>query len=239
MESVAIQPPSPFSTFKENFPYSGDAVYLLVFERYKQRIKVAKPNFAVKNLKKIFEATFDVAPKLGFHDLTLRDLSQETGLSMGGLYSYLECKESIILMIKEVVKTVAEETNQSSLAIKDPEEALAHYIRYLIFATEILQPWFCFLYFETRSLTYDAQEDSKKIELDIVATLENLIERTRDNQQESTELQNYFIASMILAMIQDRYLKPWKHKQSGLSVEAYAEHVIALAMQAIAGCQSK
>lgn len=227
-----------FSAFTNQFPYCDDEVYLLVFERFKKRIKVSKANFAVKNLKKIFEATFDVAPKLGFHDLTLRDLSQETGLSMGGIYSYIESKESIIVMIKEVVKTVCGEITDEASSLETPEKALEHYILGLVFATEILQPWFCFLYFETRSLTFDAQEDSKQIELTIVSAMEKLIGDIAVDTTENSKVQIHFIATMVLAMIQDRYLKPWKHKHSGLSVDDYGKNVVKLALHAIEGCKS-
>ena len=66
----------------------------------KENIKTKKPDFAVNNLEKLFKATFKISTKIGFHEMSLRALCRETGLSMGGIYSCIESKEMIAIMIK-------------------------------------------------------------------------------------------------------------------------------------------
>ncbi|MFC1363831.1 MAG: hypothetical protein G8D61_09245, partial [gamma proteobacterium symbiont of Ctena orbiculata] len=46
-------------------------------------------------------------------------------------------------------------------------------------ASLLLQPWFYFLYFETRSLPLDHQNDSKNLERSQVTEIERLISRLR------------------------------------------------------------
>lgn len=216
-----------FESFKDRFPHQGRAIYETLFERNKERITTNKAKFAVANLQKIFTATFEVAPRTGFPVMSLRDLSRETGLSMGGIYSYIESKERIAIMVKDLVKLVTEELLARAQGAPDPLAALETVIREHIYATEILQDWFSFLYFETRSLSHAHQEESKNIELKLEAALRELVDRLRRSRG-LPRGNSSIVATTLIALIQDRYLKPWKHGRSGESADDYAQQVIAL-----------
>ncbi|MCK5433593.1 MAG: TetR/AcrR family transcriptional regulator, partial [Gammaproteobacteria bacterium] len=96
-----------FDDYKANFPYRGKSLYNRLFTLHCENIKTKKPVFAVNNLEKIFKATFKISSKIGFHEMSLRVLCRETGLSMGGIYSCIESKEMIAIMIKDMVKMVS------------------------------------------------------------------------------------------------------------------------------------
>ena len=217
-----------FNDYKSGFAYNGKSIYKALFDLHSENIKTKKEKFAVNNLEKIFKATFKISAKIGFHEMSLRDLCKETELSMGGIYSCIASKDIIAIMIKDMVKQVAEEIITEAQKNKNKEKAFQEIISHLIFATEILQPWFYFLYFETRSLPSHEQEDSKEIEILIVSSLERLLKEMHGNK---TDLDHHFIASMILAMIQERYLKPWKYKESDLSIEDYANETLKMALR--------
>ena len=220
-----------FDDYKAHFPYRGKSLYTRLFALHSENIKTKKPAFAVNNLEKIFRATFKISSKIGFHEMSLRALCRETGLSMGGIYSCIESKEMIAIMIKDMVKMVSSEIIDNALMHNNKIQTLETIVAQHIFATELLQPWFYFLYFETRSLPPEHQKDSKTIELKITSTLESILSEIDDND-ENDENKYRFIATMILAMVQEHYLKNWKYKNSSMTIDQtidnYANEILKL-----------
>ena len=221
-----------FEDYKANFPYRGKSIYTQLHKLHCDNIKTKKPKFAVNNLEKIFKATFKISSKIGFHEMSLRELCRETGLSMGGIYSCIESKEMIAIMIKDMVKMVSSEIINNALMHDDKSQALKEIVAHHIFATELLQPWFYFLYFETRSLSADHQKDSKTIELKITSTLEELLSEIEGNHEYDNK-KYHFIATMALSMVQEHYLKHWKYKDSSLTIDNYADETLKLVYAAL------
>lgn len=219
-----------FEQFRQAFPYKGQSVYTLIFERHTDKIKIGKEKFAVPNLEKIFKATFKLVPKIGFQAMSLRDLSTETELSMGGIYSSVSNKENIALIVKDVVELVCQDIVDNAKRYDDAHDAMQALIKGYLYSATLLQPWFYFLFFETRSLPSKQQEASKQIELDQVAALTQYIDAACSNiaQHSASSAQPSFVATMILAMIQERYIKHWKYQQPTKTVDAYADHCLEL-----------
>lgn len=225
---------SPFflySDFKSNFTYQGDSLYSLIFKRNRDNIKISTEKFAVKNLRKIFDATFQLVPKIGFQAMSLRDLSTTTGLSMGGLYSSISNKETIAVIVKDVVSIICADVVERSGEQKDPKLALEVLIRGYLYASTLMQPWFYFLYFETKSLPVLDQKESKNIELTQIKALESLIGQL--TQDHDACHKSDFVATMALALIQERYLKHWKYKKSAETIDDYADKCLQLIYRAI------
>lgn len=218
---------STFSEYEAHFPYQGDQLFHLLFERNQERIKSKKVEVAAANLKKIFEATFHLSSKIGFHEMSLRDLSRETGLSMGGLYSCLTKKEDIALMVLDIVDIVSKENNEKALAEVNELSGLEMAIKYHLYSSTILQPWFFFLYFETRCLSDEDQAKSKAIELSIINTIEEIIQSGVDKGIFDVN-SSYFVAHTILIAIQDWYLKPWKNKAKNIDLEHYSQYLFIM-----------
>ncbi len=220
-----------FADFKRGFAYQGDALYSLIFERNNDKIKVSKEKFAVKSLRKIFDATFKVTPKIGFQAMSLRDLSTSTGLSMGGLYSSISSKDMIAIIVKDVVAVICAEIVEESREQADPKAALEVLIRGYLYASTLMQPWFYFLYFETKSLPQADQEGSLKIELVQVKELNVLINQLASAKNSCHKAD--FVATMALSLIQERYLKPWKYHNAEETIDAYADDCLQLIYRAI------
>ncbi len=222
-----------FAQYKKHFDYQNNTLYTLIFSRHSDKIKLSKEKFATKNLEKIFTATFQLVPKIGFQTMSLRDLSAETGLSMGGLYSTISYKENIAIIVKDVVEQVCQQLIEKANAEKDPKLALEKMIRGYLYASTLLQPWFYFLYFETRSLPLKDQDESKNIELTTVTEIARFIDEMGGGSGRGKEPSSSLIATMILAMIQERYLKPWKYKKPTSTIDEYADQCLSLAYKAI------
>jgi hypothetical protein len=159
--------------------------------------------------------------------MSLRDLSKDTNLSMGGLYSCLTKKEDIALMVLDIVELVSEKNNQAALQATDELQCLETAIRSYLYSSTILQPWFFFLYFETRSLSPENQIKSKNIELNTIATLEKIIQSGVDKRIFDVN-SPYFVSSTILISLQDWYLKPWKNKEKKIDLEQYSIHLFRM-----------
>jgi TetR/AcrR family transcriptional regulator, cholesterol catabolism regulator len=76
--------------------FSNEMLCRRIFDRHRATIKIQKPQVAVANLVRIIEATLTLSNRHGFHAMTLRDLSKESGVSMGSLYSYFNNKETLL-----------------------------------------------------------------------------------------------------------------------------------------------
>ena len=216
-----------FESFKANFAYHEDDLYKTLFERHRQLIKAKKVTVASHNLKNIFETTFKLSSKIGFHEMSLRDLSNETGISMGGLYSYVTKKDDIANMVLDIVGLVSEENNNKVLEEPDELMRLEYAIKYHLYSSTLLQPWFFFLYFETRSLSNENQVHSKNIELNTIHAFENIINSGVKKGVFDVN-SAYFVAQTILIVLQDWYLKPWKHKQKDMSLEEYSDYLFIM-----------
>lgn len=220
-----------FADFKKDFEFNEDRLYALLFERNQALIGIRRERFGVRNMKKIFRATFKLVPKIGFKAMSLRDLLAETGLSMGGIYLTITNKDNIAIIIKDAVTLVCEDIVDKARAESNPGVALERLIKGYLYASLILQPWFNFLYFETRSLPMAHQNDSKDLERSQVAELEKLISQLQVRPDQAYPAD--FLATMVLTMVQERYLKPWKYKQPANTIDEYADNCLGMVQSLI------
>ncbi|MBP1061721.1 AcrR family transcriptional regulator [Bradyrhizobium japonicum] len=89
--------------------FSTEALCTRILERHRDSIRVQKPRLAVANLARIIGATLTLSNKQGFHATTLRQLAEASGLSMGGLYTYIDSKPRLLSMILGEVAATATE----------------------------------------------------------------------------------------------------------------------------------
>ncbi|MBW1893915.1 MAG: TetR family transcriptional regulator [Deltaproteobacteria bacterium] len=197
-----------------------------IFLENRDSIKIKKEKVVVKNLVNIFNATLRLSNEKGFHAMSLRDLCQETGLSMGALYSYFSSKDDLLETIQEqgrrlAVKVLTEYIEKAG----NPEEKLEAAVKSHLYLSEIMQDWFFFSYMETRYL--DKEEHKKAIagELYTEQLFIDILEQGK--AQKKFKVDNAALtAAVIKAMLQDWYLKRWKYSRRVVSVEEYAEFLI-------------
>lgn len=215
-----------YQSFIKLTSYRKDDFYRQAFAEDCSSIRIKKEKVAIKNLERIFEATFRICTRKGFQGMTMRDLSTESGLSMGALYSYFGTKEELLNTLQRVGNSfVARILDECVSGLDDPLEKLQTVLKTHLYLSEMMQPWFFFSYMEAKNLAKKEREryiqaelHTEKVISDILAEGEKKgLFRKRNHQ---------FTASVIKAMIQDWYLKRGKYAKRAITVEDYAETVI-------------
>ncbi len=222
-----------FADFKKRLAPLTGSLFARVYHENRSGIQVKKEKVAVKNLERIFMSTLSLSQQKGFQAMTLRELSRESGLSMGALYSYFGSKAGLRRLIFESGARLATEILQDEASrFQRPADRLAAAIRGHIYISELLRPWFYFAYMEAGKLSEselkkakDNERLTESIFFDILAYGE---------EKGVFYLENKTLTSaLIKAMLQDWYLKRWKYREAGTDVEEYADFVIWFVLKSI------
>jgi AcrR family transcriptional regulator len=222
-----LPPRFSFADFKKVTPIDGSNVLSMALERQLHRMTVKRAAAASENLPKIFDATFRLANKKGFEAMSLRDLCKETGLSMGGLYGYITSKDDLAAVIEDVVRHSSNEIPLWFSEIDDPFEKFDATLRAHVFVSELLQPWFFFVFMESRLLSATQRSVAKASEYHFQNALAALLGGGDPEDEPRAQL----AASHCMALIQDWYVKRWKYRHQKVSVDSFANSISEIAGQ--------
>ena len=211
-----------FAQFQTMTPLNGDTIWAYIVDHHAERIGVKRRKPALENMEKIFGATFRLANEVGFRAMSLRDLCRETGLSMGGLYGYIESKDQLAEMIEDVVRHATFEMPRMFAHIESPLERLESLVRGTIYLSEILQPWFYFVFMDSRVLNFEQRGMAKNSELSVQTYIASILDELQPAPRGDTTL----LSAHIVAMFQDWYVKRWKYRAAKVSVDDFADSVL-------------
>ncbi len=215
-----------FDAFQGLVNISSEDIWRDFYRNNRDKIKVKKEDVAVKNLVKISSAALSISNRKGFPLMTLRDLSEESGLSMGALYSYFSSKDDLLNMIQQQRMAAIVKVFSAHLSgIGEPLEKLRTAIQIHLYLSEVMQPWFYFSYMEAKNLS---KEDRRKAIEAEVFTERIFIDIIEQGQKDRifVDVDSMTTAAIIKALLQDWYLKRWKYESRGVSVEEYSRIVI-------------
>ena len=205
-------------------PLDGANIWAYLLDHNAERITVKRRKPGLENLERIFKATFKLANEVGFRAMNLRDLCQETGLSMGGLYGYISNKDQLAEMIEDVVRHATLEMPRLFDDVVEPLDKLEALVRASIYVSEILQPWFYFVFMDSRVLQAAQRTTAKESELYVQALFAGVIAQLPQRPEGSPELQ----AAHIMAMFQDWYVKRWKYRAADISPDQFADSAVRM-----------
>ncbi|MCJ2030607.1 TetR/AcrR family transcriptional regulator [Methylobacterium sp. J-043] len=214
--------------------YSTEAICARILERHRDRVSVRKPHLATANLAKIIEAVLRLSSRQGFHETSLRDLAKDSGLSMGGLYSYFDNKNTLLVMIlTEVAETVEAVLRDVPEGLPEkPVEHLRWLIETHIRLTEAMQPWFVFAYMEAKGFPAPARNLATESELTTERIFSDVLDR--GVAQGAFAIENVTLtASLIKPLLQDWYVKRAKYRKRGTPIQTYIDGVITFVERAI------
>jgi AcrR family transcriptional regulator len=212
-------------SFNEAWSLEGETFWRSVFDMHKHKMEIKNPKIAIGNLEKIFTATFNLANTKGFQAMSLRDLSRETGISMGGLYAYIGSKNDLASVIEGVLRsTIDQIIGGLSSHDLEPLQCLRAIVYGEIFAMEKLSPWYYFCFMELKGLPKEQQQQTLELELRFEGILLDAIHSGVANGQfvcDKPEL----LASQVTAQLQQWHLKQWKFKLRDIGKQEYAQFV--------------
>jgi AcrR family transcriptional regulator len=211
-----------FAQFVDQAPINGATIWQYVLARNAEKIGVKRAKPARENLEKLVLATFRLANDVGFRAMSLRDLCRETGLSIGGVYGYIDSKDQLAEMIEDVVRHAIGEVPRWFDHISAPRERLEAIVRASIYLSESLQPWFYFVYMDSRVLPAKQRKMAKQSELTAQQTITELLDAVAPSTG------NALLAAHCLALMQDWYVKQWKYRAAKVEVDAFADSIVAL-----------
>lgn len=218
----------PYPDFKKTVEQAKTDLYRETLARHPDTVRVKKEATAVRNLERIFAAALKVANEKGFAAMTLRELSAAAGMSMGALYAYFSGKEELLAMLQEQHRSVTRRVLEQALdPFREPRERLRAAVRTHLYLSEAMRPWFFFAYMEARHLPAAERKKSMASELATEKLFEDLItEAVAAGALAPRDCR--MAASLTKAMLQDWYLKRWKHAGRRITVDQYADAVLAL-----------
>ncbi len=220
MEALPIS--FTLAQFREISPLNEVNIWTFLLDRNADRIGVKKRDIALENLKKILAATFVLANTVGFRAMTLRDLCRETGLSMGGLYGYIQNKDQLADMIQDTVRHVSGIFPTWFSHLSDPLDELEGILRAHIYLSEIFQPWAYFVFLESRSMPDGQRGFAKDAEMLIQGHLSQLIQNSGNFSPDEAML----LSSHCVSMLQDWHLKRWKFGSNNIGADMFANSVV-------------
>lgn len=213
-------------SFRSSWALTGEPFWRSVFEMHKDKMQIKNANVAIVNLEKIFTATFRLANSKGFQAMSLRDLSRETGISMGGLYAYIGSKNDLASVIEGVLRNYVDQVI-GGLANENlaPVEFLRAIVFGEIYMMQILNPWYYFCYMEQKGLPREQQHQAMDLELRFESYLIGAFQAGVESGQFTCEKPE-LLASHVTAQLQQWHLKQWKFRQRHIEMQEYAENVL-------------
>lgn len=211
--------------FRRTWRLEGSTVWETVFEMHREKMQIKNVNVAIANLENIFTSTFKLTALKGFQSMSLRDLSRETGISMGGLYSYIGSKDELASVIEDVLRYYVDKVLGSLAAHQlSPARHLQAIVYGETYMNEIMNPWFYFCYMELKGLPRDQQEKAMELELDFEAMLVETIEKGVKEGVFRCEDPQMLVIHLV-GVLQQWYLKRWKFKRKNIDANKFAESV--------------
>ncbi|CAN0531927.1 unnamed protein product [Scytosiphon promiscuus] len=157
--------------------------------------------------------------------MSLRDLSRETGISMGGLYAYIGSKNDLASVIEGVLRNTIEKIVEGLADHElEPLQYLRAFVYSEIYAMERLSPWYYFCFMELKGLPREQQQQTLELEIRFEGVLMDAIQAGVDRGLFICE-QPELLASQVTAQLQQWHLKRWKFKLREIGTEEYAQHV--------------
>lgn len=218
--------PKPEGRLPTSGDFSLEELCGRILVRHRDKIGVRKPAVATANLTRIVGAILKLSNRKGFHATTLRDLADESGLSMGSLYNYFDSKDTLLLMILGEVADAAAQVLRSAPAdvVDDPAMHLRWLIGTHVALTEVMLPWFVFAFMEAKSFPAQGRKLAVESELATETIFADVVEEGARRGIFAVE-DPAFAAALIKPLLQDWYVKRSKWRRRGMAPGEYADRV--------------
>lgn len=218
--------PMTYAEFNKIVTISKKDIYQETIAENRETMRVKKEKTVAKNLEKIFGAVLKISNRKGFKAMSMRDLSRESGLSMGALYSYFSSKDELLEILQHQRRSISERILKERVnAETTAQSKLKAAIFTHLYLSEAMQPWYYFSFMEAKNLNKAERDKAVAGDLNLERVFENII-RQGQNDGVFRQRDPQLTASIIQAVLQDWYLKRSKYAKRNISVDHYAQIVL-------------
>jgi len=212
-----------FESFKAELSLSKVEICRALYRQNADHIRIRKEHVAVPNLVRIIESTLQLTRAKGFHAMSLRDLSADCGMSIGGLYAYIRNKDDLVHLIQLHGMLLTRRTlHDYTSGVEDPWDRLHAALRAHVYLSELMQPWFYFSFMEARNLPPAQKKEAVAIEREVEDIIHDIIQEGIERGAFKA-VDARMVAAISKAMMQDWYLKRRKYRDHGVGPTAYAD----------------
>jgi len=194
--------------------------------------KIKNNDLVDKRREQIFQATSKLIRKKGFHKTTMRDISKESGISLGNLYDYIRKKEDILYLFHDrVAQIIVNEMKEMGEDPGGPVQKLRKLIEGELETRDRYQDLIMTIYQESHSL-------SKASLKSLLINEEANMERYQQVIKEGIEIGVFkqanpaMLANLIKMMIECWVLRRWTLRGK-VSLEEMKKGVVELVQNGI------
>jgi AcrR family transcriptional regulator len=117
------------------------------------KVKIKNPHRISLRRMQIINGAIKVFTEKGFHNATVREIADASGVTEGTLYNYIRCKEDIIYIVYDyTTQILRDEINRAIEGMEDPKERLKAALLQNLQTVNRYQDIIMFLYRESGSL---------------------------------------------------------------------------------------
>jgi len=193
---------------------------------------VKNKSLVLRRRQQIFEAVVKLFSKKGYHRTTLREISKESGITLGNLYDYIVTKEDTLHFIQEkatqiVMEAICREDEKDS----NPVEKLKQLIISELKAMDEYQDLILIIYQESHSMSKELLYSLLSSERNHVRQFENVIrEGIRKGYFKPVNVR--ITANLIKMLIDSWVVKRWDLKRKA-SLEEMKQGILEMVFNGI------
>jgi len=217
------------SSFRKELEAAQHQSIKLILLKYQKNIQIKKEYLIHENLPFILDSSIKVSIQKGFVGMSLRDLCSETGLSMGGIYSYIVNKKQLLEMIMDYGYNIILKIRSENLKdIKNPRERIDNLISTHLLLTKHLHGWFYFNYKEVRAFHPTARARALKWITELDNLFLDCFKQGIKDRTFNPKMDVKFLVAAIQAMLQDWYMMHWKYRLQKISMNKFHDQLMKL-----------
>ena len=197
---------------------------------------VKNKSLVLKRRQQIFEAVVKLFSKKGYHRTTLREISKESGITLGNLYDYIITKEDTLHFVQEkAIQAVMKAISKGGEGDSSPPEKLKRLIISELDAMNQYQDLILIIYQESHSMSKELLHSLLGSERNHVRQFEKVIrEGIRKGFFRSTNVR--MTANMIKMLIDAWVIKRWDLKGK-VTLEEMRRGILGIVFNGIIGQQ--
>ncbi len=199
----------------------------------KVETRIKSGNLIELRRKQIIEGAIKVFTAKGFHNATVREIAEESGLTMGTLYNYIATKEDIIYMVYDYITSILrQEVREAIEGITDPKKKLKAALRQNLKTVYQHQDVIMFIYKSSSFLDRESLHEVLARESEYIELFEDLLRNYfKKNKVDETRLK---LAADLLAYIPVIVtFRRWSLRRRFESMDEVMKGILEFVLQAI------